>query len=66
MAATIITLTTDFGLDDHYVAALRGVILSLNPSATIVDVTHSVPAFWRWPSAAAAPPTSWAPIWARP
>jgi len=38
----IITLTTDFGLDDPYVAAMRGVILSLNPAATIVDITHQV------------------------
>ena len=38
----IITLTTDFGLADPYVAAMKGVILSLNPAATIVDVTHQV------------------------
>lgn len=38
----IITLTTDFGLADHYVAAMKGVILSVNPDATIVDVTHEV------------------------
>ena len=38
----IITLTTDFGLADPYVAAMKGVILSLNPSVTIVDITHEV------------------------
>ena len=38
----IITLTTDFGLADPYVAAMKGVILSLNPAATIVDITHQV------------------------
>jgi S-adenosylmethionine hydrolase len=38
----IITLTTDFGLGDPYVAAMKGVILSLNPAATIVDITHQV------------------------
>ena len=38
----IITLTTDFGLDDPYVAAMKGVILSLNPAVTIVDITHQV------------------------
>jgi S-adenosylmethionine hydrolase len=38
----IITLTTDFGLADPYVAAMKGVILSLNPAATIVDITHEV------------------------
>jgi hypothetical protein len=40
--APIITLTTDFGLADPYVAAMKGVILSLNPAATIVDITHEV------------------------
>jgi S-adenosylmethionine hydrolase len=39
----IITLTTDFGLKDHYVAAMKGVILSINPEALIVDVTHEIP-----------------------
>lgn len=40
----IITLTTDFGPSSPYVAAMKGVILSINPAATIVDLTHSVPA----------------------
>lgn len=39
----IITLTTDFGLEDAYVAAMKGVILSLAPKATLVDVSHQVP-----------------------
>ena len=30
---SIITLTTDFGSDDHYVAAMKGVILAINPRA---------------------------------
>jgi S-adenosylmethionine hydrolase len=38
----LITLTTDFGLADPYVAAVKGVILSLNPDATLFDVTHAV------------------------
>ncbi len=38
----IITLTTDFGLDDHYVGSMKGVILSINPNATIVDITHNI------------------------
>lgn len=38
----IITLTTDFGLADPYVAAMKGVILGINPEATVVDVTHEV------------------------
>jgi S-adenosylmethionine hydrolase len=40
----IITLTTDFGEGSRYVAAMKGVILSINPDARIVDVSHSVPA----------------------
>lgn len=39
---SIITLTTDFGTGSPYVAALKGVILSINPAATIVDITHDV------------------------
>jgi len=40
----IITLTTDFGESDPYVAMMKGVILSINPNATIIDVTHHIPA----------------------
>src|SRR3990170_4276302 len=43
MPAPIITLTTDFGLSDRYVGSLKGVILSINPDATIVDITHDRP-----------------------
>lgn len=39
----IITLTTDFGDSSPYVAAMKGVILSLNPAVTLVDISHSVP-----------------------
>jgi len=39
----IITLTTDFGASSPYVAAMKGVILSLNAEVTIVDVSHTVP-----------------------
>jgi len=39
-----ITLITDFGLDDGYVGAMKGVILSIAPHATIVDISHAVPA----------------------
>ncbi len=38
----VIALLTDFGHVDHCVAALKGVILSINPSATIVDISHDV------------------------
>jgi S-adenosyl-L-methionine hydrolase (adenosine-forming) len=37
-----ITLTTDFGRDSSYVAAMKGVILSINPAAVIVDISHAV------------------------
>ncbi len=40
--SSIITLTTDFGVDDAYVAVMKGVILSINPEANIVDITHSI------------------------
>lgn len=38
-----ITLTTDFGTRDSYVAQMKGVILGIVPNAVIVDVTHEVP-----------------------
>ncbi len=41
----IITLTTDFGLNDHFVGTIKGAILSLAPEAEIVDICHSVQAF---------------------
>jgi len=41
----IITLTTDMGLQDHYVAALKGTILTLTPEARIVDISHTVKPF---------------------
>lgn len=39
----LITLTSDFGAKDGYVAAMKGVILSICPEATLVDVTHDIP-----------------------
>ncbi len=39
----IITLTTDYGLKDHYVGAMKGVILAINPDVLIVDITHKIP-----------------------
>ena len=41
----IITLTTDFGSSDHFVGAMKGVILDILPEARIVDICHSVQAF---------------------
>jgi S-adenosylmethionine hydrolase len=40
---TLITMTTDFGLTDYFVAAMKGVVYSINPAAEIVDVTHQIP-----------------------
>jgi S-adenosylmethionine hydrolase len=41
----IITLTTDFGTNDHFVGAMKGVILEIVPEAAIVDICHAVQAF---------------------
>ena len=38
----IITLTTDFGLADAYVAAMKGVILGINPEVKLIDICHSI------------------------
>ncbi|MFQ6093680.1 MAG: S-adenosyl-l-methionine hydroxide adenosyltransferase family protein [bacterium] len=40
----IITLTTDFGTQDGFVGAMKGVILSINPQAVVVDITHEIEA----------------------
>ena len=45
MARPIITLTTDFGSNDHFVGTMKGVILDIVPEAQIVDICHSVQAF---------------------
>lgn len=42
MARPIITLTTDYGTNDHLVGTLKGVILKINPDANIVDITHNI------------------------
>lgn len=42
MPRSLITLTTDFGDHDHFVASMKGVILSLRPGAEIVDITHAI------------------------
>lgn len=56
----IITLSTDFGLSDHFVAAMKGVIKTICPAAEIIDITHDLRPFdvaeaaftfgqaWRW------------------
>ncbi len=45
MANRLITLTTDFGINDHYVGAMKGVILSVNPQAQIIDLCNSVQSY---------------------
>ena len=41
----LVTLTTDFGVSDHFVGAMKGVILKQNPDAHIVDISNSVHSF---------------------
>ncbi len=41
----IITLTTDFGLKDHYVGSVKGAILKQLPNVTIVDISHQIEKF---------------------
>ena len=40
---SIIVLLTDFGTKDYFVGAMKGVILSINPAANIIDITHQIP-----------------------
>ena len=42
---SIITLTTDFGLKDHFVGALKGKIISAYQEVTIIDITHEIDLF---------------------
>lgn len=42
MGSAIVTLTTDFGREDHYVGVMKGVIASIHPPARIIDLTHDV------------------------
>jgi hypothetical protein len=41
---SLITLTTDFGTEDWFVGTMKGVILKIAPRATVVDITHEIPA----------------------
>ena len=43
MARSIVVLLSDFGTRDHYVGAMKGVILGICPDATLVDISHDVP-----------------------
>jgi S-adenosylmethionine hydrolase len=44
MARPIIALLTDFGLRDHYVGTMKGVVLGVCPDVTLVDISHDIPA----------------------
>jgi len=45
MKKPILTLLTDFGARDHYVAAMKGVIVGICPEARLVDITHEISAY---------------------
>ena len=42
MKNPIVTLTTDFGTGDNYVASMKAVMLNINPDIEIVDITHHI------------------------
>ena len=44
MARPVVALLSDFGTRDHYAGAMRGVVLGICPEATLVDISHDVPA----------------------
>src|ERR1044071_5806596 len=44
MARPIIAFLTDFGTRDHYAGTMKGVALGICPEATLVDITHEIPA----------------------
>ena len=45
MPPPIITLTTDFGLEDHYAGTMKGVLVSRCPDAKIIDISHQASSF---------------------
>ena len=40
---SLVTLTSDFGYRDHYVGAMKGAILAINPQAAVINLTHAIP-----------------------
>ena len=42
MANRLITFTTDFGLSDHFVGVLKGVVAGIAPAARVIDISHDV------------------------
>lgn len=45
MAQRFITFTTDFGLSDHYVGTMKGVVYNINPEAQVVDISNEVESY---------------------
>lgn len=45
MPNRLVTLTTDFGVNDYFVGTMKGVILSINPAAQIIDICNSIQSF---------------------
>jgi S-adenosylmethionine hydrolase len=43
MARPVVALLTDFGLRDHYVGTMKGVMLGISPDLTLVDISHDIP-----------------------
>jgi S-adenosylmethionine hydrolase len=43
MSRPVVALLTDFGLRDHYVGTMKGVILGICPDVSLVDITHDIP-----------------------
>ncbi|MFT6972313.1 MAG: S-adenosylmethionine hydrolase, partial [Roseivirga sp.] len=41
----LVTFTSDFGHGDHYVAAVKGALLSQEPTLNIVDISHAIKPF---------------------
>jgi S-adenosylmethionine hydrolase len=42
MANRLITFTTDFGLSDHFVGTMKGVVAGIEPQARVIDITHDI------------------------
>ncbi len=45
MAQRIVTFTTDFGVNDHFVGTMKGVVLAINPEARVADICNAVQSF---------------------
>ena len=45
MERRFITFTTDFGISDHFVGVMKGVVYNINPLARVVDISHDVPSY---------------------